>query len=177
MTRQVIDEDARLAWLFDSLPYPAAVVAQDGTLRAANAALSDFLGYSPTEMVGMHFSRITAGGDVARDVEQFERLVSGDINHYTLHKWYLPNMAPPRPGRLSVKRTPWGSGELLMLGFILPLDAFEAAGVTPDERKATLQQAVGELILATWRIWVPILAILLGISNVDKIIAALNAGG
>ena len=169
-------DDPKLEQVWNTTPMGMAFVTADGIIEAANPFLCEFLGYGPGELEGKHFQDVTIGKDLARDLENFQKLVDGEIDSYTMHKMYRPLLEAPRPGKLIVRRTSFrnGTGTLLMYGMVLPLNVFEAAGVTKVEQKDLLAKAVGELIIKNWRVWLPIVAILLGVSNLDKLLELLQ---
>jgi two-component system cell cycle sensor histidine kinase/response regulator CckA len=81
------EEELRLT--FDIAPIGMAIVGLDGRLMRVNAALCRMLGYSAETLSTMRFREFTKPEDVERDVAQFERLVRGEIESYTLSKRYV----------------------------------------------------------------------------------------
>lgn len=153
------------------------ILDTSGVIHAANPALCAFLGYTSSELVGKNFRDITASVDVAADAEAFTRLVNGEIDSYEQNKLYLPKLDRAKPGRLRAQRIP--GGMILVLGQVLPLDAFEAANVPPDQRAQIVSLAVVDLLqllFKNWKVVATIIAIALG-ANLDslvKLFAALS---
>jgi PAS domain S-box-containing protein len=63
-------------------------VGRDGSWLKANRALCEMLGYSEEELLQRRVSDITHPDDVSADVEQLNRLRSGEIASYHLTKRY-----------------------------------------------------------------------------------------
>ena len=164
-----------LFFIWESSPTGMAFVDANGTILAVNKSLADFLGYSPGELRGMNFADVTSGPDLLAHLQAFGEVVAGDRSDYTMMKLYKPKMGTPRPAKLTVKRSPFSDTQgAVIFGSVLPLDAFEAAGVSSDERLAVVQQAIGDFVLRTWKIWLPALLALAGLANLGKIIDAFS---
>lgn len=88
-----------------------AISSEDGTLLAVNEHFAELLGYSPRQMVGMHFRQITAPADQADDEREFGLLVSGEISHYQIDKSWIGKRNQQIAGTLFVRRAK--SGEIV----------------------------------------------------------------
>jgi two-component system, cell cycle sensor histidine kinase and response regulator CckA len=66
-----------------------ALVKLDGTVVASNPALQTMFGYTERELAGMHFSRVTAPEDVARDMGLFAALTRGEQASNSIEKHYV----------------------------------------------------------------------------------------
>lgn len=71
-----------------------AMVAPDGLIIRANAALHKFLETTPGSLNGRHFKDITHPYDIEKDVVLFDQLVSGEIPTYSIEKRYLTPTGP-----------------------------------------------------------------------------------
>jgi PAS domain S-box-containing protein len=66
-----------------------ALVGLDGQVLQANPALTRLLGRSESELMGVRFHEITHPDDLERDVNEFGRLASGEIESYEMDKRYI----------------------------------------------------------------------------------------
>lgn len=75
---------------FDASPIGKAIVSvPDGKLISVNTALCDFLGYTSEELSGMTFADITHSEDIQTDLDEYEKLASGEIDSYSMDKRYV----------------------------------------------------------------------------------------
>jgi PAS domain S-box-containing protein len=58
-------------------------------LIQVNDKFCQMLGYSRQELCHMDWAELTHPGDIAADIEQFKRVITREINHYTLDKRYI----------------------------------------------------------------------------------------
>ena len=87
---------------FENAGTGMAIVQADGVLARVNAALTRILGYTAAELTATDFASITHPDDVAADLNEFQRLVSGKIDHYAFEKRYLHKQGHVVHGRLNV---------------------------------------------------------------------------
>ncbi len=79
-------QDQRLAATYDSADIGIAEVNADGRLARVNAHLSALLGYSARELLGRSIFDPDLSEDLEEDLAQFRRLVTGEIDRYTIEK-------------------------------------------------------------------------------------------
>ena len=60
----------------------------EGQWLQTNKALCQFLGYSQEELRGLTFQQLTWPEDLNKDLQQVEKLISGEINTYSMEKRY-----------------------------------------------------------------------------------------
>ena len=65
-----------------------ALVGTEGQWLQTNKALCQFLGYSQEELRGLTFQQLTWPEDLNKDLQQVEKLISGEINTYSMEKRY-----------------------------------------------------------------------------------------
>jgi len=65
-----------------------ALVTLDGRWQLVNRAMVDLLGYSAEELSDLPFQLMTHPDDLAADLRQVERLLSGEIDSYRMEKRY-----------------------------------------------------------------------------------------
>jgi diguanylate cyclase (GGDEF)-like protein/PAS domain S-box-containing protein len=88
-----------------------AVLAPDGSLLKTNSALARILGYTCAELESMTFADITHAEDLETDVQQYQRLLTGEIDHYALDKRYRCKDGSVISGRLNVSAVRDESGK------------------------------------------------------------------
>jgi PAS domain S-box-containing protein len=66
-----------------------ALVDAEGRLRQTNPALQAMLGYTDEELQRMRFGDVTHPDDVAADLEQFQKMMAGELDHFRLEKRYI----------------------------------------------------------------------------------------
>ncbi|NMC48564.1 MAG: PAS domain S-box protein, partial [Desulfovibrio sp.] len=81
--------ESRFEATFEQAAVGMAHVAPDGRLLRVNRKLCAMLDYSPEELRGMTIRRITHPDDLEASVAYASRLLSGEIETYSLEKRYL----------------------------------------------------------------------------------------
>lgn len=87
---------------FDAASVGIVHVAMDGRWLRLNDKMLDITGYNRDELLGMHFSDITAEEDLPQNFAENERLRNGEIDSYTLQKRYIRKDGRPVWVKLSV---------------------------------------------------------------------------
>ncbi len=87
---------------FENAAVGIAHVAFDGTWLRVNERLSALVGYSKDELLASDFQTITHPDDLDNDLELFEKLKAGDIDHYTMRKRYVHKNGSIVPIQLTV---------------------------------------------------------------------------
>lgn len=82
-------EKRRFRAAFEMAPVGAAHVAPDGRWLWANERLLKIVGYSREELLARTFQDITHRSDLDVDLEQGKRLLSGEIDAFSMEKRYL----------------------------------------------------------------------------------------
>jgi len=88
--------------IFENVSVGISLLDLDGYILTANEANCRFLGYSPDEIVGMHFSRLTHPEDLCRDTNLFDSIVQNQRQNYTIDKRYLRQDGACVWGRITV---------------------------------------------------------------------------
>jgi diguanylate cyclase (GGDEF)-like protein/PAS domain S-box-containing protein len=98
VTRDVTRERATAAGLaraeqlwrsmLDVAPTGLALVTLEGRFARVNRALCRIVGYPPEQLTTMTFQQITHPDDLAGDLAHVDRLLSGEISHYSMEKRY-----------------------------------------------------------------------------------------
>ena len=87
--RTVRESEARFRGTFENAAVGIAHVGLDGQWLRVNDRLSEIVGYTRDELLERTFQDITHADDLGLDLEQFERLLAGEIDHYQMEKRYL----------------------------------------------------------------------------------------
>ena len=83
------ESERRFRVMFEQVAVGLAYVEIDGLFRLANQRLCDMLGYSHEELLHMTFADVTYAEDLDEDLENVNRLLSGEQQAYTLEKRYI----------------------------------------------------------------------------------------
>ncbi len=78
--------ERRFRGLFENAAIGIAFAAPDGRCLEANQCLCDMLGYSEEELREIPFAAYSHPEDIDADMEQFDRLLRGEINTYSMEK-------------------------------------------------------------------------------------------
>ncbi len=84
--RELREAQTRFRHAFDQAPIGMALVDLHGNWRQVNEALCAMLDFPETELLGMTRRGLTHPDDLAADLAQVERLVTGEIDHCELEK-------------------------------------------------------------------------------------------
>lgn len=80
------EERRRLVTLFAASPVGIIEAGPDGTLIAANEAITQMLGYSTAELLGMHARDLGHGDTSDQIAEGLRRLVEDGLDYYTVER-------------------------------------------------------------------------------------------
>ena len=87
--RSVRESEARFRGTFENAAVGIAHVGVDGAWLDVNERLCEIVGYAHDELLGLTFQDITHPDDLGLDLEQFGRLLAGEVDHYQLEKRYV----------------------------------------------------------------------------------------
>ncbi len=73
----------------DNAPVGIALVGLDGRFQRVNQALCRLFGHSKEVLLTLDFQRLTHPDDVVAGLELVNRLVSGELQHFSMRKRYL----------------------------------------------------------------------------------------
>lgn len=88
-TQVLKDREARLRSYFEFPLAGIAITSLDKGWLEVNPALCDMLGYSQEELSDMTWAELTHPGDLDADVAQFERVLAGEIDAYSMEKRFV----------------------------------------------------------------------------------------
>ncbi|MBI5585791.1 MAG: PAS domain S-box protein [Deltaproteobacteria bacterium] len=96
------ENQERYRSFFEKAAVAAAIVDLNGKVIEANEADGRFLGYSPAELIGMHYTQFTHPRDIALDGSLYRSLVEGRRQSYEIEKRYIRRDGKVVWGRLAV---------------------------------------------------------------------------
>lgn len=83
------ETEALFKAIFDNSALGIAVVDKKGNLIKSNQALENILGYSNEELAKLNFREFTHTEDLAKDVNNFNKLIAGKQKNFQLEKRYI----------------------------------------------------------------------------------------
>ena len=115
--------DERL-WLtvFELAPIPLSLVSPSGRQLAGNAAYRAYLGYGPDDLDELDVARTTRPEDQAWTRAYLERLVAGDLDHYSTEKLHVRRDGTLARARLDVTPIRRDGACIALLGVLSPVD-------------------------------------------------------
>jgi len=84
--RSLNQSEARFRSYFELPLTGRAITSPSQTWLEMNSTLCDLLGYTPAELRQMTWLQLTHPDDMAADLQQFERVLAGEIDGFTLEK-------------------------------------------------------------------------------------------
>ena len=88
LLEELQEKEKRFSKAFDHAPIGMALVAPDGRWLKVNSSLCDLLGYESEEITNYTFQDLTYPDDLDADIAQMSRLLSGEIERYSMEKRY-----------------------------------------------------------------------------------------
>lgn len=158
-------------FLWENMREGWAFVAADGTMEIVNPAFAEMLGWSVPELRGRKFQEITIGSDIGPDEEQLDRLIKGEIKHYTMVKSYRTKMGGVITAKLRVNAFEAGR---IVCGTILPIDTLSLEHLPPEEERRVLAMLVGRWAIDHWKLMLTIFGVLGGVMRLDDILELLK---
>ena len=79
----------RLETIYERAPIGIGLVDFEGRTTMTNEVLRELLGFTPEEFASIPFSEFTHPDDVARNLELFERMAAGEIEHFDMVKRFI----------------------------------------------------------------------------------------
>ena len=96
------ESEERFRSIFDNVSVGIALVNLDGFVLTSNEANCRFLGYSPAEIVGIHFLKFTHPEDLSLEQDLFVSILRGERKSYSIDKRYIRKNGTIVWGRLTV---------------------------------------------------------------------------
>jgi PAS domain S-box-containing protein len=130
------ESEERFRATFEHAAIGAAQVGIDGRWLRVNRRLGEIVGYEPEELLNTTFQDITHPDDLEGDIEQMRRLLTGELQTYTLEKRYLRRDGPVVWVNLTVSLVSDSAGEPAY--FIAVVEDISERKKTEEERDLLL---------------------------------------
>ncbi len=89
LTEAILQEsNIRFLASFVDAPIGMAICSPERIIVEVNEAFYEMLGYSSDELIGIHFNDITNPLDIKISVDNYEKLISGEVDKYQIEKRY-----------------------------------------------------------------------------------------
>ena len=142
-SREVIASEQRVKLFFERQNVGMAITSPTKGWLQVNDHLCNMLGYSREELFQTNWAELTFSADLAADVEQFDRLLSGEIDQYTLEKRFVRKDGGIVWTELSVGCIRFTDGSVdYVLALLSDITARKRGEVSLLETNASLQQEV-----------------------------------
>ena len=82
------DDYRQYSGIFDTMPAGVLISDHRGKILQVNSAVCDLLGYRKEELKGKKIEDITHPDEIKLSIEQHRKLMSGELNSYTIEKRY-----------------------------------------------------------------------------------------
>ncbi|OHD69528.1 MAG: hypothetical protein A2W19_00520 [Spirochaetes bacterium RBG_16_49_21] len=129
------ESEERFRTIFDQSPIGAALTTTDFRFVRVNEKMRRMMGYSNEEFASLRFADITHPEHLSADIEQVQRLVAGEIDHYETDKRYIRKDKTVIWGHLSLRAMRDSIGNLL---YFLPMVVDITERKQTDERMRVL---------------------------------------
>ena len=88
-TEELAKSEERFKTFFNQALTGCAITSPEKGWLEVNKSLCEMLGYTREELLSMTWADLTHPDDLEKDLEQFSRLLSGEINFYNLEKRFI----------------------------------------------------------------------------------------
>ncbi len=95
------ESEERFRAVFDNAAIGITLMNPEGWVLDCNRAMGRLLGYSEREMCNTHVADFTHPDDLASQLQLFQQLVSGEMDHFQMEKRYIRKGGEILWGRLS----------------------------------------------------------------------------
>lgn len=116
---RILESETKFRKIFEYAPFGAAMTDFKGNIILANRAICKMLGYEKQELESMHFAEFTHPDDQKPNVDLFKKLISHEIDHYSMEKKYIRKTGEVIWGSLAsimIERGP--SDDAMIIGMI-----------------------------------------------------------
>ena len=127
-------------------PIAMAICEENGCIVSVNEEFDELLGYGPSALNGKHFREFTVPSDAASDEKEFNRLMSGEIDHYSMVKSWITKQGLIVAGKMHVSRTNTGD-VLYAIAQINHLMSEEQMITIATIAQNTIREEIGDRLL------------------------------
>src|SRR5690606_33967377 len=86
---RLADSEARFRAIFDSATIGISILDERGHTISVNPAIEQMMGYDSTELAQMRVSAYTHPDDREETINNFRKLIAGEIDQYRMQKRYI----------------------------------------------------------------------------------------
>ena len=132
--------------IFESAAVGLAVVGNGGRILNTNATFQNILSYSEAELKEMTFPEFTHPDDINKDVDQYLKLLDGEITDYQMEKRYITKAGDVRWVHLSVSLMKEKiNGENPAVAIVKDIDLRKKVEIELENSKINLENSNKEL--------------------------------
>jgi PAS domain S-box-containing protein len=146
LENKLLQSEARFRGAFDYSAVGMAIVNSNFEMIEINDQFCIMLGYSKKELKKLRFHEITHPDDLEIDMDEMEKIISGEINNFHLEKRYLHKDKSIVWGHLSVSAVKNANGEITnFLGQVINIterkriEQLNIALIEENNRNKTIQ--------------------------------------
>lgn len=146
LENELLQSEARFKGAFDYSAVGMAIVNSNFEMIETNDQFCIMLGYSKIELKKLRFHEITHPDDLEIDMDEMEKIISGEINNFHLEKRYLHKDKRIVWGHLSVSAVKNANGEITnFLGQVINIterkriEQLNIALIEENNRNKTIQ--------------------------------------
>jgi PAS domain S-box-containing protein len=135
-----LEESATWMRLYFELPFAGIAITAPDSRRylRVNKRLCEMFGYSEAELCTKTWADLTHPDDLEKDVEQFRRLLAGEIDGYLIEKRFIASSGAEIPTQINVRCTRDPGGRVaLCLASHQDLRDHDAPAAAPGAERAT----------------------------------------
>ena len=148
------ESEERFRTMFEQAAIGVALIeTETGRYLDINKKYCDFIGYSKNEMLGFSFSDVSVPEDAKRNHEKNARLLSGEINDFSMEKRYIRKGGEIVWGQLTVSPL-WKQTENpsthIHIAMVEDITKRKQAEVTLKESEANLKKAQKYAHIGSW---------------------------
>lgn len=99
---ELLRSQARFRTIFEESVLGIKLIDLEGKIFASNPAMQELLGYTNDDLDGLGFTTFTHPQDAPANIEKFNALIQGEIDHFKLEKRYIRKDGKVIWGRLTM---------------------------------------------------------------------------
>ncbi len=144
MEENLRSSEARFRSYFEQHAFGLTVTSLEKGWIEANDRLCEILGYSRDELMHMTWAELTHPDDLETDVVQFNRVLSGEIDGYSMEKRYIRKDGQPIWTSISVRCSRLADGKPdYFIGIVQDITERKKAEEELDRYRQSLEDLVG----------------------------------